>query len=222
MILGIGQKGRVASAAFTFAFVTAVAPPSAPAGIHEVQQTPSHKLEIRHVAPVPVAPAIAGINKTSVFPDYKLSYRHITPVPSIAPPEEVEPGLGGGHKYEVLPRRIWIKPDLAEPALRFKDIQPKAAQEVLAEETKITIEGEPYTVVVGEPPTPKQALKLLPPAILAEKIHKVMGDLHITRKKAKGVLEMVAKKELLAAEKLKEEMMIADEELALIIIMSEV
>lgn len=57
MIIGIGNRRHIANAV-KFVFITAVA---VTAGIHEIQQTPSHKLEFRHVTPgvyvpVPIPP----------------------------------------------------------------------------------------------------------------------------------------------------------------------
>jgi len=143
----------------------------------------------------------------------------------VVPPEEPEEEEHGGRKgdvYQVAPRKIFIKPDLSEPSLRLADIQPKEAKEILSEATEVTIDGDTYDVISGPPITPKQALEMLPPHHLERKIAAVREELGVTKKKAVSALKLRAKKELAAAEVLKAEMVKDDEELALIIIMSEV
>ena len=125
---------------------------------------------------------------------------------------------GGMQKhFEVLPRRIYLKKEKGEPVLRWKDIiAPKEEIEIISEE------GEAYLVVEGEPPTPKQALKLLPKHELDKKIEEVTVELKVLKGEAIKILESVVEKELKKAEMIKLKLIGDDELLALIIILSEV
>lgn len=124
---------------------------------------------------------------------------------------------GGMQKhFEVLPRRIYLKKEAGEPLLRWKDIiAPKEEVEIISEE------GEAYLIIEGPPPTPKQALKLLPKHELKEKIEEVKVELKVLKGEAIKILEGIVEKELKKAEVVKLKLIEDDELLALIIIMSE-
>lgn len=137
----------------------------------------------------------------------------------------VEEYSAGGYirkKYEVMPRKIFIKREPGEPSLRLKDIEPKKIIEVMEKVTEITIEGEKYFVTGGPEPTPAAALKMLPPSELVAKLEAVQKELGVTKAKARKALKIRAEKEITAAKIFKMELVREDEELALIIIMSEV
>jgi len=140
----------------------------------------------------------------------------------LVPEEEYSAGGYIRKKYEVMPRKIFIKRSQGEPSLRLKDIEPKKIREVMEKVTEITIEGEKYFVTGGPEPTPAAALKMLPPTELAAKIEAVQLELGVTKEKARKALKIRAAKEMRAADQLKMELVREDEELALIIIMSEV
>lgn len=172
---------------------------------------------ITSTAPAPVS---AGIQEYDIRPSYKLNYSFVTPY--VEPPIDLGPGglIKYGEeekrkKHYVAPRRIYIKPKL-EPSLRLEDIFPE-----IPEVTEVEIEGEPYQVVVGDEPTPKGALEMLPPHELAEKLAAVREDLKATEGEARKYLEAVAEKEIKEAKEIKKSLFIMDEELALLIIFSE-
>jgi len=139
-------------------------------------------------------------------------------------PAEEEFSAGGyiRKKYEVSPRKIFIKQDVGEPSLRLKDIAPKVIKQVMEKVTEITVEGETYFVTGGPEPTPAAALKMLPPTELAAKLKAVQEELGVTKVEARKALKIRAAKEIQAAKIFKMQLVKEDEELALIIIMSEV
>ncbi len=140
----------------------------------------------------------------------------------LLPAEEYSAGGYISKKYEVMPRRIFINRKPGEPSLRLKDIEPKLIKQVMEEVTEITIEGEKYFVTGGPEPTPAAALKMLPPEDLDRKIKDVIEELGVTKAEARKALKIRAEKEILSAKQFKMDLVREDEELALIIIMSEV
>lgn len=131
-------------------------------------------------------------------------------------------GFIGKKKYEVLPRRMFISTKPGEPSLRLKDIEPKKVLEVLAKSTEVTIDNEKYFVTGGPEPTPAAALKMLPPHELEAKLVAVQAELGVTKALARKALKIRAEKEIESAKVFKMQLVKEDEELALIIIMSEV
>jgi len=140
----------------------------------------------------------------------------------LLPEEEYSAGGYIRKKYEVMPRKIFIKREPGEPSLRLKDIKSKIIERVMERVTEITVEGEKYFVTGGLEPTPTAALKMLPPTELAAKLKAVQKELGITKVQAKKALKVRAEKEIQAAKIFKMQLVREDEELALIIIMSEV
>jgi hypothetical protein len=125
-------------------------------------------------------------------------------------------------QFEVIPRKIFIKSKPGEPSLRLKDIKPEAIKEVMEKSTEITVDGEKYSVTGGPAPTPAAALKMLLPYELEAKLAAVQKEVGVARGEARKILKARADKEMKAAEAFKMELVREDEELALIIIMSEV
>ena len=162
-------------------------------------------------------PVIHGIQEHSPLPTYKLIYQQVTPIAA-----EIPPVGGGGAKFDVAPRRIYIKPDVGEPALRMIEVELEKAAEILAEPTEIIVEGEPYIVVAAMEPSAREVVAMLPPEELAEKIEHVRKALGVTKAKAMEAIEARAEEELAEVRDLKAQLIREDEELALIIIMSEV
>lgn len=163
------------------------------------------------------AVAITHIQEYQYRPSFKQEFWHITP----AEVEEiVSGGVSGKRKYEILPRRIWIQPSKKSPILRLADITLEEAE--AASPVKVIIDDEEYLVVTEKAPTPVEAIKMLPPAALEEKIKEVRAEFGITKEMAKDFLIKIAKQELEEGKALLIEMATTDEELALIIILSEV
>jgi len=129
--------------------------------------------------------------------------------------------LGRGSKFEVMPRRIFIRSKVGEPTLRLADIRPEEVEEILIKATEVVVEGEPYLVQGGRMPTGEAALKMLPSTELAAKIKAVREELGVTEKQAIKALKKRAVKELRAAKEFKLSLVREDDELALIIIMAE-
>lgn len=125
-------------------------------------------------------------------------------------------------KFEVMPKRIFLTTKVGEPSLRLKDIEPQQIAEVLEKATEVTVEGEKYFVTGGPEPTPTAALKMLPQHELEAKLKAVMKEMVVTRALARKALKARAAKEIEAAKIFKMALVKEDEELALIIIMSEV
>jgi hypothetical protein len=75
VIIGFGNRRKVANA-INFVFVTAVV---ATAGINEVQQTPSHKVEYRHVTPTGAPPSGTYVKRVYIKSGEFLDYRYVTP-----------------------------------------------------------------------------------------------------------------------------------------------
>ncbi len=118
--------------------------------------------------------------------------------------------------FEVFPRRIYLKKEAGEPALRWEDIdKPKQEIKVIADD------GKEYLLVEGPEPTYKQAFDMLPKYDLEEKIAEIREELQITKRKAISVIKKTIKKELKQAKFIKGQLLEEDEILALIIIMSE-
>jgi hypothetical protein len=138
----------------------------------------------------------------------------------VIPPDEEEPDTGGG-RFQVAPRRIYIRSKVGEPTLRLADIKPDEVEEILGKATEVVVEGEPYLVAAGRVPAGKKALEELPPTVLAEKIKAVREELGVTKKQAVKALEQRATKELRAAREFKLSLVREDDELALIIILAE-
>jgi hypothetical protein len=165
----------------------------------------------------PVAPE-PGIHDHQVLPDYKFNYSYLTPVPGEIEIPEI-PGVGG--RIHVAPRRIYIRKQIGEPLLRARELIPEEVIE-LPEVTEVTIEGKPYLVIAGPEPTPHEAVMALPKHELREKIAAVRGALRVTQKQAVKYLEAVAQKEIKEGREMKAAFFANDEDLALIIILSEV
>ena len=138
----------------------------------------------------------------------------------VVPPDEDKPGTGGS-KFQVAPRRIYIRSKVGEPTLKLTDIKPEEVEEILEQATEVVVEGEPYLVKAGRIPSGKKALEELPPTVLAEKIAAVREELGVTEKQAVKALQKRATKELRAAREFKLSLVREDDELALIIILAE-
>ena len=123
---------------------------------------------------------------------------------------------GRGPQYGVFPKSTFIEEKLGEPALRWRDIVSlKEDVEIIAEN------GEKYLIIEKPIPSPKQVISLLSARDLESKILKIQNEFKITKHEALQALERLAEEKLKQIEKIQLKSAYSDEELALILILSE-
>ncbi|GMQ92504.1 MAG: hypothetical protein BMS9Abin11_1836 [Gammaproteobacteria bacterium] len=122
-------------------------------------------------------------------------------------------GVGG----RVVARRIYIR---RPPSIRAKDVFPEIEHKPEIKR-EVEVEGVTYELKVGRPPSAKEAIKELPAERLEEKIKIVMKELAVTRKEARKALIRRAAIELREDKRLKEGLVLDDEEFYLLLFMEE-
>ena len=130
-----------------------------------------------------------------------------------------QPAAGTGGR--VVARRIYIR---RPPSIRAKDVFPETEPKPEVEpkqEIKVEVEGVTYELKIGRPPSAKEAVKELPAERLEEKIQVAMKELMVTRKEARKALIRRAAIELREDKRLKEGLVLDDEEFYLLLFMEE-
>lgn len=132
----------------------------------------------------------------------------------VEPPDELEPGVGGGRKqFQVSPKKIWLRKTKPEARVKYEDIFP--------EEFVLEIEGEDYELVEGKPPTAAQAIATLPIKELEEKIERAQKALGVSKSVAKKALQKRAAKELRGLKQLQSELAADDEDFFILLMLAD-
>lgn len=123
--------------------------------------------------------------------------------------------LGGRGKFEVAPRRIYLRDKPPEPALTEENVFVSHETSDLAEQladTTIEVDGDDYRVALGEMPTGKQAVAELSPQERKQKLAAIMREWNVPKREALMKLAARAEKEL------KESLVNDDEEFMIILV----